>query len=135
MTMRKSLTVAALVLSAAVASAQGNKPAPAPVVNVNTATAAELMLLPGIGPKLAGEIYRVAEAGFYLYDPTYYSAEKGWLKTPPNGCDHRCHFKSVDDLLKVKGIGRAKLEALRPFVTVTGPTTAKAKIRVAKAAK
>ncbi|HYV37148.1 MAG TPA: DUF655 domain-containing protein [Gemmataceae bacterium] len=61
-------------------------------VDLNEARRAELMQLPGIGTNLADRIeeYRLANGGFH----------------------------SVDDLLKVKGIGKTTLERLRPFVTV-----------------
>ena len=112
----------------------GEQPA-AGVVNVNTADEVQLSMLPGIGPKLASEIYAVAEGGFLRYDSTYYDPVKGWLKPAPAGyatCDHRCHIRTVDDLLRVKGIGPKKLAALRPFVVLSGKTTATAKIRVTK---
>ncbi len=56
-------------------------------VHLNTATAAELEALPGIGPSLAAVIVS-------------YRSEHG-------------PFGSVDDLLDVRGIGQAKLDALR----------------------
>ncbi len=65
---------------------------PAHRVNLNTATAAELEALPGIGPALAQRIIE-------------YRTQHG-------------PFASVDDLLAVSGIGPAKLEQLRPYVTV-----------------
>ncbi|MFT3710526.1 MAG: helix-hairpin-helix domain-containing protein [Archangium sp.] len=83
------------------------------VVNLNTATAQQLDLLPGIGQKAAKRII-----------------------------EHRAKekFASVDDLRKVKGFGAKKLEKLKPFLTVTGPTTvamkkASAKSETAEAAK
>jgi competence protein ComEA len=128
--------LAAFALAAIYAHAGAGPVQPVkPVVNINTASEAELELLPGVGPKLAGEIYAIAEAGFQLYDPEYFDAQRGWIKSPDDRCDHRCHFKSVDDLLKVKGIGPKKLEALRPYVVIDGPTTAKTKIRVPKPEK
>lgn len=63
-----------------------------PPVDVNTAGEAELITLPGVGPATAQAIIDHREA---------------------NG-----PFASVDDLLAVKGIGPAKLETLRPHVTV-----------------
>jgi len=76
-----------------------------PRVNVNTATEAELQLLPGVGPKIAAKIRATAQAG---------------------------QFKSIDELIKVKGIGPKKLEQIRPYVALEGPTTAKAEIRAEK---
>lgn len=61
-------------------------------VNLNTASAAELDALPGIGPATAEAIIRHRE--------------------------QRGRFRSVSDLLDVRGIGEAKLSQLRPLVTV-----------------
>ena len=69
-------------------------------VNVNTATVEELQLLPGIGESRAQAV--VAER------------------------KRRGGFKSVDDLLEVKGIGQSGLSKLRPHATVQGKTTARA---------
>jgi comEA protein len=66
--------------------------APARKLNLNTATAAELELLPGIGPALAGRIV-----------------------------EHRTRvgrFKSVAELDDVSGIGPRTLERLAPLVYV-----------------
>lgn len=68
------------------------------VVNINTATAEELELLPGIGPARARAILEAR-------------GQKG-------------AFKSVDELVEVKGIGQTAVERLRPFATVSGKTTA-----------
>lgn len=62
--------------------------APATPLDLNTATAAELEALPGIGPKTAEAI----------------------IAGRP--------YSSVEDLLRVKGIGPVTLEKLRPYVTV-----------------
>jgi len=70
------------------------------VVNVNTASAAELEMLPGIGASRAKAVIEAREA-------------KGG-------------FKSLDDLLAVKGIGEASLAKLRPHLTLEGKTTVKA---------
>ena len=58
------------------------------LVNINTADAAELTQLPGIGPETADSIID-------------YRSDVG-------------PFTSIDDLMKVKGIGAKKLEKLRP---------------------
>jgi competence ComEA-like helix-hairpin-helix protein len=59
-------------------------------INVNTASSAALQRLPGVGPATAQKIMEER------------------VQRP---------FTSVDDLLRVKGIGPKKLEKLRPFVT------------------
>ena len=69
------------------------------VVNVNTASAEELQLLPGVGESRARAI--VAER-----------ASRGG-------------FRQVDDLVEVKGIGTVLLKQLRPFVAVSGKSTAR----------
>lgn len=75
------------------ATGAGDAPAaPASPVDLNAATAADLDALPGIGPATAAAILAHRDA---------------------NG-----PFRSVDDLLDVRGIGEAKLEQLRPLVTV-----------------
>ena len=68
------------------------------VVNINQASVVQLTMLPGVGPKKAQAIRTYAKA-------------------------HT--FKKVDEIKKVKGIGDKALAKLKPFLTVTGPTTAK----------
>jgi len=67
------------------------------VVNVNTASATELEMLPGIGAARAQAVIEAREA--------------------------QGGFKSLDDLLAVKGIGEASLARLRPHVVLEGETT------------
>lgn len=105
MTDRRTLRALARVLlcvvlvgAAPAAASAAEAEAPAGVVNVNTATAEELELLPGIGPSRAKAILEARR-------------ERG-------------AFKSVEELEEVKGIGKGALERLRPFVTISGKTTA-----------
>ena len=65
---------------------------PAAPVDLNRASAEELEALPGVGPSTAAAIVG-------------YRTQIG-------------PFASIDDLLKVRGIGPAKLEAIREFVAV-----------------
>jgi competence protein ComEA len=67
------------------------------VVNVNTATVEQLRELPGIGEVKAQAILALRET--------------------------RGSFRSVEELLEVKGIGPAALERIRSFVVVEGRTT------------
>jgi competence protein ComEA len=62
------------------------------VVNLNTADAAALETLPGVGPTTAQAILD-------------YRSEHG-------------RFRSVDDLLNVRGIGPAKLSQIKPHARV-----------------
>jgi competence protein ComEA len=61
-------------------------------VNLNRASADELQILPGIGPVLAQRMV-------------------DWRKA-------HGRYRTVDDLQEVKGIGKKRLEQLRPLVTV-----------------
>jgi hypothetical protein len=69
------------------------------VVNLNTAPPALLLLLPGVGP---GRV-----RGIVAYRA-------------------RRPFRTVDELVRVKGIGRRMVREIRPHLAVTGPTTARA---------
>lgn len=61
------------------------------IVRINSASASELQQLPGIGPALAQRIVETRKGG---------------------------RFTSADDLLRVPGIGKAKLAKLRDYVEV-----------------
>lgn len=78
-------------------------------VNVNTATAAEFQLLPRIGPSVAARIVAQREK---------------------NGA-----FKSLDDLMLVRGIGESTYEQMKPYVALAGPTTLTEKVKSPRAPK
>jgi competence protein ComEA len=93
-----ALTVAAaIVLSAVGAPAAAAGKAVDGIVNLNTAPPELLALLPGIGPAKVGSIL-------------------AYRKRRP--------FRTVDELVRIRGIGRKQVRALRPHLAVTGPTTA-----------
>ena len=76
----------------AVTGAKAGVAAPAGPVDLNTATADQLDTLPGVGPATAQAILTERE--------------------------RRGRFASVEELLEVRGIGEAKLDALRDLVRV-----------------
>jgi competence protein ComEA len=104
---RAARAAAAMALASALALAIGLASAPGFAeesgltgkVNVNTASVEELTLLPGIGESRAKAVIEARK--------------------------RRGGFKSVDELLEVKGIGDASLEKLRPHVVTQGKTTAR----------
>ena len=70
-----------------------NKKPPLKPININTATSDELQQVPGIGPVTAEKILTMRKS---------YGA-----------------FKSVDDLLAIKGLGKKRLEKMRKYLTVS----------------
>lgn len=70
----------------------GKKKPPLAPVNLNTATSEELQQVPGIGPVTAEKILQMRKS---------YGA-----------------FKSVDDLLAIKGLGPKRLAKMRKYLTV-----------------
>jgi competence ComEA-like helix-hairpin-helix protein len=68
------------------------KPPPKPI-NINSASSEELQQVPGIGPVTADKILQMRKS---------YGA-----------------FKSVDDLLAIRGIGKKRLEKMRKYLTVS----------------
>lgn len=98
----KAIGLILALLAVSVASAEGEGSGQG-VVNINTATREQLMLLPRIGPAVAGRIldYRDANDG----------------------------FKSTEELLLVRGIGEKTYQLLEPYVAVKGDTTLTEKVR------
>jgi competence ComEA-like helix-hairpin-helix protein len=85
--------VFALLALCAVARAEKNPPAKP--IDLNLANAKELQELPGVGPVTAQRIIDMRQ-------------KSG-------------RFKRVEDLLAIRGISQKKLDALRPYVTVSAP--------------
>ena len=71
---------------------EANKKPPLKPININTASSDELQQVPGIGPVTAEKILQMRKS---------YGA-----------------FKSVDDLLSIKGLGKKRLEKMRKYLTV-----------------
>ena len=101
--------IAAAVVLGLLAAALPALAAEGKTVNVNTATVAEFQLLPRIGPSVAARIVEQRE------------------KNGP--------FKSLDDLLLVRGIGEATYEQLKPYLALAGPTTLTEKVKLPRAPK
>jgi len=81
----------AICLACAAESGANKKP-PLKPININTASSDELQQVPGIGPATAEKILQMRKS---------YGA-----------------FKSVDDLLSIKGLGKKRLEKMRKYLTV-----------------
>ena len=84
-------------------------PAAAAAVNLNTATKDDLVALPGIGPAKAQAILD-------------YRNQHG-------------PFRSVDDVRKVKGIGEKLFLQIKPELSLTGGSAARAPAQVASPGK
>jgi competence ComEA-like helix-hairpin-helix protein len=80
-----------LLFFGAAVSANKKKPPEKPV-NINTASSEELQQVPGIGPATAQKILQMRKS----YGP----------------------FKSVDDLLAIRGLGQKRLDKMRKYLTV-----------------
>ena len=89
-----SILVAFLVMCVSGSMCAQKKP-PAKPIDLNAATIEQLKELPEIGPATAKAIIQFRE------------------KSGP--------FKRVEDLLAIHGISKARLEKLRPYVTVNAP--------------
>ena len=88
---KSSLGESALGKSGGTKAGSGRNNSMMQSVRINSASASELQQLPGIGPALAQRIVETRNGG---------------------------RFTSADDLLRVPGIGRAKLAKLRAYVEV-----------------
>ena len=77
----------------------GKKKPPERPVNLNTANSEQLQQVPGIGPATADKILKMRKS----YGP----------------------FKSVDDLLAIRGLGQKRLDKMRKYLTVGKSAAAK----------
>ena len=81
-----------LVLCIGLPHSLAKKKPPLKPVNINTANSEELQQVPGIGPATAQKILQMRKS---------YGA-----------------FKSVDDLLAIRGLGQKRLDKMRKYLTV-----------------
>jgi competence ComEA-like helix-hairpin-helix protein len=88
------VTLSLLMVLVDVATA--TKKPPLKPININIANSEELQQVPGIGPATADKILQTRKS---------YGT-----------------FKSVDDLLAIKGIGKKRLEKMRKYLTVSKAT-------------
>jgi comEA protein len=91
------LLLTTILLLCAVATAATTKKPPTHPININTAQSAELQQVPGIGPATAEKILQTRKS---------YGA-----------------FKTVDDLLSIRGIGPKRLDKMRKYLTVAGASS------------
>lgn len=87
-----ALAVAVAVLLSSGSTFAASAKAPAGKVNLNTATVEQLTTVPGVGPKLAARIVEQRQ-------------KSG-------------SFKSVQEILTVKGIGEKNLAKIQTYLTV-----------------
>jgi len=99
---RLALAVAAILCASGLSAAGNSEAVAGKKVNINQASAKELVNLPRIGAKAADKIveYRQAHGS----------------------------FSKVEDLMEVKGIGEKLFTQLKPYVTLSGPTTLAGKV-------
>lgn len=99
---RAALALAAVLCVSGLASADTSDAATGKKININQASAKELANLPRIGAKVADRIvdYRQSHGS----------------------------FARVEDLMEVKGIGEKLFVTLKPYLSLSGPTTLSQKV-------
>ena len=97
-----ALLVAAVLCACALRAAEATEAAAGKKININQASSAQLALLPRVGAKAAERIveYRKAHGS----------------------------FGQTEELMEVKGIGEKLFTQLKPYVTLSGPTTLAEKV-------
>lgn len=106
---RNRRLIGSMILAGLVLAVLPTFAAEARKVNVNTADAAQLALLPRVGPSLAQKILD-------------FRKENG-------------PFKSAEYLMLVQGIGEKTYQQLKPYVSTSGETTLKEKVKAGAASK
>jgi competence protein ComEA len=91
----RQLAIAGILFFACALAIAAQKQPPAHPVELNSATVEQLERVPGIGPKTAQAIVDLRE------------------RSGP--------FRRVEDLLIIKGITQAKVDKMRPYLSVTLP--------------
>jgi comEA protein len=99
---RMALAIAAALCAASLASADTADASAGKKVNINQASAKELANLPRVGTKQAERIVE--------YRQTHGA------------------FARAEDLMEVKGIGEKLFTTLKPYITLSGPTTLSEKV-------
>lgn len=99
LSVRTLLSILFLGLLFSESSLAAKKKPPERPVNLNTANSEQLQQVPGIGPATAGKILQMRKT----YGP----------------------FKSVDDLLAIRGLGAKRLEKMRKYLTVGKPAASR----------
>lgn len=102
----RNLTVAVVAVCLLAGALSGFAAEPAGKVNLNQASLEQLAYLPRVGPALA---LRIAD----------FRKENG-------------AFKTVEDLMLVRGIGEKTFALMKPYLTLQGETTLAEKVRVSR---
>lgn len=100
--MSRACVLTIMLMLGVAPSARAQRPTLEGVVNINTASPDELRLLSGVGPSRIRNIMAYRQ------------------KHP---------FRTVEELARIKGIGRKTVRQLRLHLAVSGPTTAQKVIR------
>ena len=103
--MRNSLLLLGMLALLTSHEARADKTSLEGVINLNTASAEELALIPGVGPARIRNIL-------------------AYRKAHP--------FRTVDELARIKGIGRKTVRQWRLHLAVGGPSTAQGVVRPAQ---
>jgi competence ComEA-like helix-hairpin-helix protein len=92
------ILLSALALLLFCANLQAQKQPPSKPIDLNLANVKELQELPGVGPVTAQRIIELRQKSGRI--------------------------KRIEDLLAIRGVSQKKLDALRPFITVSAPPAA-----------